>query len=89
MGNVIHQTRPVQVWADVDVGIAETVERLNLIPGVRTHASCQGTMVEGGAEPYRAHVMASWPPEALARLQSEFEIEVLGEGWGNLYPRIP
>ncbi len=39
-----HKTRPVQVWVDIDLGIAEMVVYLNTIPGVRTHTSCQGTI---------------------------------------------
>ena len=46
------KTVPVQVWGDVNEGIAETVKYLNTIPGVRTYASCQGIIGEGGAEPY-------------------------------------
>src|ERR1700677_830715 len=41
-------TRLVSVWVDVDEGIADLVEYLNTIPGVRTHTSCQGTLTEGG-----------------------------------------
>jgi hypothetical protein len=62
---------------------------LNTIPGVRTIASCQGTIGEGGPAPYRAHVMASWPDkDTFDRLNSEFDTEILGEGWGYLYPRL-
>ena len=59
MGNVIHQTVPVLVWADVDVGIADMVRMLNTIPGVRTHANCQGTIGEGGPAPYGPEVSVS------------------------------
>jgi hypothetical protein len=88
----IHETRPIQVWADIDTGIAETVEYLNTIPGVRTHASCQGTIGEGGPVPYRAYVQASWPDaETLAFLKTKFDVEVIGEGqaWGYVHPRRP
>lgn len=82
-----HRTRPVRVWADVDVGIAECVEHLNEIPGVRTHASCQGTIGEGGAEPYPAEVMVSWKtPEAFARLKAEFDIPDNDQAWCYVYP---
>jgi tRNA(Phe) wybutosine-synthesizing methylase Tyw3 len=47
MPRPIHETIPVQVWADIDVGIADLVKLLNKIPGVRTFASCQGTIGEG------------------------------------------
>lgn len=88
MGNVIHQTVPVQVWADVDTGIADCVRHLNTIPGVRTHDSCQGTIGEGGPEPYRAYVTVSWQDAtALAQLQAEFDVEVEGEAWGLVHPR--
>jgi hypothetical protein len=77
MGNVIHMTRPVQVWADVDERIAGAVQFLNTLPGVRTFASCQGTIGEGGAEPYRPYVMAYFPEEFRAQIEKGFEI---GEG---------
>ena len=83
----IHRTVPVQVWADVDEGIAEMVVYLNTIPGVRTDASCQGTLGESGAEPYRAQVMAHWSAAAAERLSAEFDMTVLGDGWGYLHPR--
>jgi hypothetical protein len=83
----VHETYPVQVWADIDVGIAGLVGYLNGIPGVRTTASCQGTIGEGGAEPHGPYVMAHWPPHVEARLREEFDVEVLGEGWGYVRPR--
>lgn len=82
-----HETRPVRVWVDVDRGVAELVEYLNTIPGVRTHASCQGTIGEGGPVPYRPQVMCSWTEEAFSRLASEFDITPTGEGWGYVHPR--
>jgi hypothetical protein len=82
-----HETRAVQVWADIDVGIADTVVYLNTIPGVRTFASCQGTLGEGGPQPYRAQVMASWPAEAAEKLEAQFDITVLGDNWGYIHPR--
>ena len=82
-----HQTRPVQVWADVDLGIADMVVYLNTIPGVRTEASCQRTIGEGGPAPYRAQVLTMWPTEAFERLQREFDITRHGENWGYLHPR--
>ena len=54
MGTVIHRTVPVKVWVNVDAGIANMVCYLNTIPGVCTLASCQRTLGEDGAEPYRA-----------------------------------
>jgi hypothetical protein len=85
-----HETRPVQVWVDADVGIADLVIYLNTIDGVRTHASCQGTIGEGGPNPYRAQVMCSWAPEAFSRLEKEFEIsypEDCNKTWGYVHPR--
>ena len=79
---------PMQVWVDVDVGIADCVRSLNSIPGVRTHASCQGTLGEGGPAPYRAQVMVTWEDDAaLARLQAEFDLNIEGDHWGYVHPR--
>lgn len=82
-----HKTVPVQVWADIDEGVAEMVRYLNTIPGVRTHASCQGTIGEGGPAPYRAQVMATWPPDTFERLKREFDVTPEGDNWGYLHPR--
>lgn len=90
MGNVIHQTVPVQVWVNVDIGIADIVRELQEIPGVRTWSSCQGTIGEGGLEPYRAYVRLFWPDAAtLALLQSRYDVEVESEKnqWGKVRPR--
>jgi hypothetical protein len=86
-----HETRPVQVWADVDIGIADTVAYLNTIPGVRTYASCQGTIGEGGPCPYRAQVMVSCETRwARERLEEEFDITIPGDcdgSWFYVHPR--
>ena len=82
-----HKTRPVQVWTDVDEGIADMVIYLNTIEGVRTIASCQGTVGQGGPSPYRQQVMATWTPEAFERLRLEFDVTPLGDSWGYLHPR--
>lgn len=85
----IHKEIPVQVWADVDEGIADMVIYLNTIPGVRTMSSCQGTIGEGGPEPYRAQVMVTWDTdETFARLQSEFDVTSQGNHYCYLHPRI-
>lgn len=84
---IIHETTAIKVWADIDVGIAPVVEHLNTIAGVRTHASCQGSLGEGGAAPYRAYVVASWPPEALEQLRRDFDVVPHGENWGDIHPR--
>lgn len=88
MGNAIHRTIPIQVWVDVDVGIADVVRYLNAIEGVRTHSSCQGTIGEGGPAPYPAEVEISWSDEAtLHRLQAEFDVEIEGDYWGLIHPK--
>lgn len=85
MGNVIHETVPVQVWVDIDVGVARTVQALQEIPGVRTHASCQGTIGEGGAAPYEAYVEVSWlDDEALAELRRKYQVTPVGTNWGHV-----
>lgn len=86
----VHETMPVQVWADIDVGIATVVEYLNTIPGVRTHASCQGTIGEGGAAPYRPQVLVTWSDDAtFERLASEFDMSDISESghWCYVHPR--
>lgn len=83
----MHKTIRVQVWANVDEGIADLVLYLNTIEGVTTCASCQGTIGEGGPAPYRAHVMADWPKEVEPRLLEEFDITFEGECWGYIHPR--
>lgn len=87
MGYLVHETVPIQVWVDVDIGIADAVRYLNTIPGIRTIASYKGTIGEGGPHPYRAHVMADWTDEAKARLESEsFEFTTEGDHWGYIHP---
>lgn len=83
-----HLTRPVRVWADVDVGVADFVVALNEIPGIRTLASCQGTIGEGGADPYGPQVMVTWEDEAaLARL-SKWRVTKLGDTFGYVHPDL-
>jgi hypothetical protein len=82
-----HATRPIQVWIDADLGIADLVVYLNTIPGVRTWTSCQGTIGEGGRSPYRPYVMCAWSDGALVGLQEQFDITELGPGWGYVHPR--
>jgi hypothetical protein len=85
MGNVVHKTQPLQIWVDVDEGIAGAVAFLNTLPGVRTFGSCQGTIGEGGAEPYRPHVLAYFPRDTKAKIEEYFEIGDGGEGSKILY----
>lgn len=83
----VHSTVAVQVWVDVDEGIAPDVIRLNAMPGVRTLSSCQGTIGEGGAAPYGKYVMVSWEDDdALARIRGEYFVLPEGENWGYALP---
>lgn len=87
MGNVIHESVPVPVWVDIDAGIAGDVRWLNSLHGVRTFASCQGTIGEGGPEPYPAQIMAWWPPEHDTAIKERFEVGERGNGWSYLHPK--
>jgi len=88
MGSVNHETRPILVWVDADLGIADMVESLNRIEGVRTHASCQGSIGEGGPEQYGSYVEISWPDgETLDLVRQDYEVETQGEAWGYARPR--
>lgn len=89
MGRVVHnQLTTVWVQVNVDVGIADLVRYLNTIPGVRTTDCCQGTIGEGGPEPYGPYVGVTWTDDAiLVRLQSEFDVGIEGSNWGTVHPR--
>lgn len=77
-----HDTIPVQVWADVDCGIADLVRYLNTIPGLRTDASCQG------GKTYGPYVMVHWSSEeAFARIKAEFDLSEVHEAWCHVHPR--
>jgi hypothetical protein len=77
---------PIKVWIDVDIGIADFVLTLNEIPGIRTLASCQGTIGEGGPKPYGAQVMVTWTDDAaLARL-AHLRMTRLGPNYGYVHP---
>ena len=82
-----HKTVPLQVWVDVDIGIAGFVAWLNTIPGIRTHASCQGTIGEGGPHPYRAQVMATWTDKARALIGDRADFTEEGDHWGYIHPK--
>lgn len=82
----VHRTVPVQVWADVDEGVANFVRHLNTLPGVRTYASCQGTIGEGGPEPYPAFVMVGWENEEARRSLEAFGLVPEGEAFGRVFP---
>lgn len=75
-----HPTRPIKVWIDADVGIADFVLMLNAIPGVRTHASCQG------GDTYGPQVMVTWRDRrALARLR-KWRMTKLGTRLAYVHP---
>lgn len=82
-----HKTVPVQVTVDVDESIASAVQHLNSIPGIRTYASCQGTVGEGGAEPYRAFVLTYWPDNATALIERRFTVGERLNGSAYLHPK--
>lgn len=83
-----HKQRTISVLVDVDDGIADLVLYLNTIPDVRTHASCQGTIGEGGPHPYHPQVMVAWStPHAFERLQREFDITPIGEAHCYVHPK--
>lgn len=84
----VHRTVRVLVWADVDEGVADMVRQLNLIEGVTTHACCQGSIGEGGANPYRPYVQANWTSEAEPELRKLFVLEPEGDNWGYIRPRL-
>lgn len=83
-----HPTTPIKVWADIDLGVVDMVVVLNSIEGVRTIASCQGTIGEGGPRPYPAHVMALWTPEALKEIRRYYDVFPQPDGtWGTVVRR--
>ena len=82
----IHRQIPIKVWVDVDEKIADLVLHLNTIKGVRTLASCQGTIGEGGAKPYKPYVMISWNnKKLLEKLKKKYKIKKLGSNYGYLF----
>lgn len=83
-----HKTIPVLCVVDVDEGIASAVKFLNSILGVRTFASCQGTIGEGGASPYPAQVLVHCSEEILQSLTTYFKIgERIGGECCYIHPR--
>ena len=92
MSSLNHETVLVQVWEDIDIGIAEYVRWLNSLSGVRTFTSCQGTIGEGGPHPYEPYVVAWWPPEHDAAIRERFVLDVrenIPVGWHSLRPLTP
>lgn len=87
-----HKTVPVRVIVDIDKGIAKFVRYLQTIPGIRTHASCQGTIGEGGPHPYRAEVMVTWENQkALQLLREKFDMTFIAGSriWAYVHPPWP
>lgn len=82
----MHTTTVVWVKADVDTGIADFVRRLNAIPGVRTYDACQGTIGEGGAEPYEAYVSVGWHNADARKELERFRLTIEGEAFGTVHP---
>lgn len=85
-----HKTVALQVWVDVDEGVADVVRHLNTMEGVRTHASCEGTpclLYPGGLTCY---VQVTWADDAaLARIQAAYpvRIESAENHWGYVLPK--
>jgi hypothetical protein len=87
-----HKQVTILVKVDVDEGIAPTVLYLNKMPGVRTLASCQGTVGEGGPNPYRPQVMVTWTDDKTFKsLAAEFDMSEVSYnhtgGWCYVHPR--
>lgn len=92
MKRLPHKTVPVRVIVDVDEGIASFVRKLQTFPGVRTHASCQGTLGEGGPCPYRANVMVTWDNQkTLQKLRDTFDMLFIAGSrtWAYVHPPWP
>lgn len=83
---VIHETIPILVWVDIDVGIVDFVRHLNTMPGIRTHSACQGTIGEGGQEPYAPFVMVSWLDDEARRSLEPFGLDDLSVEFGYVHP---
>ena len=83
-----HKVIPIKIWVEVDENICEDVRFLNNLTGVRTFASCQGTLTEGGPEPYKSYILAYWPKEYDDIIKNKYEIgELLGIRYGYLHPK--
>lgn len=77
-----HKQVRLQVWAMVDTGIIEHVNRLNSMPGVLTHTSCEGD------EGYAPYVMVTWKDdEARAAIVAEYDLTDEGDHWAYAHPR--
>jgi hypothetical protein len=93
MSSINHETVPVKIWADIDVGIAAEVRWLNRLDGVRTFTSCQGTIGEGGPRPYRAYIVTWWPKKHDKKIRQRFHVETIAHSyppsdWYSLSPKV-
>lgn len=82
-----HEQVIIMVKIEVDKGVADLVKLLNDIDGVYTHASCQGTIGEGGPNPYRTQVLTSWPNDLDWWMHQQFDITDQGECWGYVHEK--
>ncbi len=84
-----HGHSPIRmlVWTKIDSGIAEHVRYLMELPGVLTHASCEG----GGCLPeLRPYVMVTWDDAAArARIVERYDLTEEGDRWAYAHPRLP
>jgi hypothetical protein len=77
------------VWAEIDGGIAAAVTQLMNMPGVFTHASCQGGNGGGPCPEYRPYVMVTWKnDDARARIVEHFDLTEEGDRWAYAHPRF-
>lgn len=77
-----HKQVLTQVWAEIDIGIAEHVTNLSEMIGVLTHSSCEGDFGEG------AYVMVTWKDvDARACIAAEYDLIQEGDNWGYALPR--
>lgn len=78
-----HKQVRIQVYAMVDTGIVADVQRLNGMPGVMTHTSCEGDI---GYAPY---IMVSWETDdARAVIVAEYDLTDEGDHWAYAHPRL-
>ena len=77
-----HKQVRTHVWALVDTGILEHVKRLNEMPGVLTHTSCEV------GDNYAPYIMITWEnDEARAAIVAEYDLTDEGDHWAYAYPR--
>lgn len=77
------------VWAEIDGGISFAVTQLMNMPGVLTHASCQGGNGGGPCPEYPPYVMVTWKDDAArARIIEHFDLTEEGDRWAYAHPRF-